>query len=416
MAFPLQPAAAGNPALANQNPQDRHRRILGSGAKAVILLELGQSDASGRVDSLRLLVKLSCGMLVPRPNTAARGAFTLVELLVSIAILGVLISLLLPAVQQSREAARRLTCMNRQKQLSLAVLNYESSQGALPRSGDVELETRTFGWGGPSYEHFAQDKGRQLSWLVFLLPYIEQGALYDQFDLESPSFLQAGAPQATRLNELTCPSELSGFTPYQHPTLTAGRPFAKGNYAAFCSPYHTNFQNAVPGALIGVPQKLSKIVDGASKTLLLSEVRTRANPLDERGVWALPWNGASLLAYDMHQNTLVVGLTDTFHPWAVSANQTQRPNTLGPNLDILHDCPDSAGAQLDGMPCSNFEDSKWLSAAPRSMHVGGVNAAYLDGRVEFVRDEIDEYLMAYLVSVNDGEDTNGEKGARVDSE
>lgn len=342
-----------------------------------------------------------------------RGAFTLVELLVSIAIIGVLIALLLPAVQSARESARRLQCACNQKQLALSLHNFESAHGALPPSGDVELEPAT--WGNTEYLYFHQDRGRQLSWVVSVLPYLEEQALYDAFDLSVPAFLQSGAPQATRIATLICPSDPQGQVAFQHPDLTGGRPFGKGNYAAFCSPYHVEYQMAAPGALIGKPRRVEKVKDGLSRTLVLSEVRTRDHALDERGVWALPWNAASLLAFDMHQNTYKVRMTDDFHPWARSDNQTQRPNNIGPNFDVLVECPELAQSQLDGMPCSDFATSPWRSSAPRSAHPGGVNSAYLDGRVSFLADDIDPYLMAYLISVNDGQLTNGDRGARIDS-
>src|SRR6188474_2683919 len=90
-----------------------------------------------------------------------RRAFTLVELLVVIAIIGVLVALLLPAVQAAREAARRMSCSNNLKQLSLALHNYEDTHKTLPPAGI---------------------DSNQMSWTVLLLPYMEQKPLYDQFN------------------------------------------------------------------------------------------------------------------------------------------------------------------------------------------------------------------------------------------
>ena len=95
----------------------------------------------------------------------ARRGFTLVELLVVIAIIGILVALLLPAVQAAREAARRTQCTNNLKQLGLAVHNYENTNKELPPGGLTPT--------GGSYGH---------SWWVRILPYIEQGNVYDKFD------------------------------------------------------------------------------------------------------------------------------------------------------------------------------------------------------------------------------------------
>lgn len=95
------------------------------------------------------------------------AAFTLVELLVVIAIIGILIALLRPAVQSAREPARRVQCANNLKQLALALHAYHASVGSFPPGAIVE---------------------NNLSWNVFLLPYIEQQNLYDQFDFSSGEF------------------------------------------------------------------------------------------------------------------------------------------------------------------------------------------------------------------------------------
>lgn len=106
---------------------------------------------------------------------ADRRAFTLVELLVVIAIIGILVSLLLPAVQSAREAARRTQCMNNLKQLGLALLNYESASKVFPASG---LPSPKGGWGH--------------SWMVAILPYIEQRAIYDKFDFVGINSVHTG--------------------------------------------------------------------------------------------------------------------------------------------------------------------------------------------------------------------------------
>ena len=104
-----------------------------------------------------------------------RAGFTLVELLVVIAIIGILIGMLLPAVQQVREAARRVSCANKMRQLSLAVHNYESAHRTFPVS--QVGPGKSDGSGGYQSGYY--------SWLVPLLPFVEQNNLYNQFDLNS---------------------------------------------------------------------------------------------------------------------------------------------------------------------------------------------------------------------------------------
>jgi prepilin-type processing-associated H-X9-DG protein len=80
---------------------------------------------------------------------------------------------------------------------------------------------------------------------------------------------------------------------------------------------------------------------------------------------------------------------------------------MGPNIDMLYDCREVADAQLRGMPCGTWSKgtaNEYLSAAPRSQHPGGVNTFFLDGHVRFLEDDVDEVVMAYTVSINDGQD------------
>src|SRR5690349_14305662 len=122
-----------------------------------------------------------------KSSSVVRGGFTLVELLVVIAIIGVLVALLLPAVQSAREAARRMQCSNNLKPLSLALHNYESALKTFPPAGI---------------------DSNQMSWTVLLLPYFEQQALYDQFNFNKGAwnaFNRITLVQGARIKALICP-------------------------------------------------------------------------------------------------------------------------------------------------------------------------------------------------------------------
>jgi prepilin-type N-terminal cleavage/methylation domain-containing protein/prepilin-type processing-associated H-X9-DG protein len=332
------------------------------------------------------------------------GGFTLVELLVVIAIIGVMVSLLLPAIQAAREAARRMNCQSNIKQWALAIQNYESAHQELPPSGLFEQ------WFHKTRLH----KGKQFSWIVLVLPYVEGQALHDQFDLKLDVFNQDSDPQAQFIDTLLCPSDSAQGRYFNHsnpdriaPNARVKRLFAKGNFAAYVGPVHTDTQLPYPGALTYEPQPLSRLVDGTSHTLMLAEVRTRENDQDERGAWALPWTGATLLSFDMHDANPESGSNGIraedvvpYRPRLADVGLTQPPNSDQLLGDILLECPDPVEAQLSGMKCNTT--AAFNSAASRSLHPGGVNIAFVDGHVSFLNNDIDEYTMACMVSINDG--------------
>jgi prepilin-type processing-associated H-X9-DG protein len=196
----------------------------------------------------------------------------------------------------------------------------------------------------------------------------------------------------------------------QDPTYTHNKRFAKGNYAVWVSPYHFDTQDIYPGGLSTHRKYRHKDVkDGFTNTFLASEVRTRANALDSRGAWALPWNGSSTLSFDHHAHSQSTPRKFVGDALGTAGNgtsaQSQLPNVQETNWDVLYNCPDPAGARLDKMPCGDRASMAWWSAAPRSSHPGGVNVVFLDGHTGFIPDSIDVIAMTYMVSANDLEPT-----------
>ena len=136
-------------------------------------------------------------------NAKAGSGFTLIELLVVIAIIGVLVALLLPAVQAARESARRSQCINNIKQLCLALHSYHDAIGRFPPSiqfdqkfvGNIEEGLETSSLYGPN-------------WVIMILPYLEQQSVYDAFDLAMPiSFEENEVARGTELSVMLCPTD-----------------------------------------------------------------------------------------------------------------------------------------------------------------------------------------------------------------
>lgn len=338
-------------------------------------------------------------------RATARG-FTLVELLVAISVIGALISLLLPAVQAAREAARRIQCQSNLKQVALATLNYEQGHRKLPSAGSYAPPSEAVYY---RYHDWRVDlrSGTGFSWLCELLPYLEENSLSDRLDrtrhiTEAPADALASQPAS-----LLCPSDGAAGRYYESQAHFGSGParFGKANYAAYSNAFHADsYFRSGPIALYGI--SLKKFLDGTSSTLMLSEVRTRGLLHDQRGAWMLPWAGASLLAMDMHplyygaNVSKSTALSVDYTPSEGSLGLTQVPN--GPQPDVLYSCIDSSDAQLEGMPCNNHHVF-YISSAPRSLHLGGVNAAFADGHVAFLPNAVDEYALNYMITIDDGQ-------------
>jgi prepilin-type N-terminal cleavage/methylation domain-containing protein/prepilin-type processing-associated H-X9-DG protein len=349
----------------------------------------------------RLAAELCCASHAQNTRTRRR-AFTLVELLVVIAIIGILVALLLPAIQAAREAARRVSCQNNLKNLALAVLTYENQKKGLPPAAQTVPAA-----GSEVYGNIDEIEA-DLSWIVHILPQIEEQALSDQFELKKRVDQQSTVtqPQGNQLNLLLCPSDTARGRFYSS-RASFGRRFGKGNYAAFVSPVHVICMRTFPGAIISELQPISKITDGTTHTLMLAEVRTRDNESDPRGVWAAAWTSGSVLAYDMHADAGGVGCgtkrNTPYNPYENVDIDALTPNSRPTgNSDRLRECPEPNVADLEIMPCAD-DNGTWTAGAPRSRHTGGVNAAHVDGSVIFLNDGIEKFVMARMVSINDGQ-------------
>jgi prepilin-type N-terminal cleavage/methylation domain-containing protein/prepilin-type processing-associated H-X9-DG protein len=190
-------------------------------------------------------------------------AFTLVELLVVIAIIGVLVALLLPAVQAAREAARRVSCINNITQLGLSLHNYE-----------FHFETLPPGVTNPDGPIRNEPQGNHVSWIVRVLPYLEQNALYRRFDPAAGAYADANSEvRSTRIRVLECPSD---GTPFMNNLNSIARSSYVGCYHDAEAPIDKDNHGLL---FLNSKVKYSEIYDGSSQTILLGEALTSPDGL-----------------------------------------------------------------------------------------------------------------------------------------
>lgn len=325
-----------------------------------------------------------------------RTGFTLVELLVVIAIIGTLVALLLPAVQAARESARSNTCRNNQKNIALALINYEQARKEFPGYvNDLKL---------PNGD---DEEGRRASWVVMIMPFMEDGALYDAWSGQvrgvaypsgSPSmdWSEVPSPFATEREILVCPSDPieEPGKPWLSYVVNAGQAFDDENrgdafeYAAngvfFDRSVNLGLRGTSPpgGGADGregkrIVTSINSILDGTSKTMILSE-----------NLFAGYW---------CHDGLDVSETEDVKHHFGFvwhgqitsAAKEPARRRINGNNNDL------GAIATTNDLNPNN----EWFGY-PSSQHPQAVNAAFCDGHVTTLSESIAQHVYAQIMTSN----------------
>ncbi len=336
-----------------------------------------------------------------------RRGFTLIELLVVIAVMAILVALLLPAVQQAREAARRAQCKNNLKQLGLALYVYESSAGRLPPTAVIvghpngTLETSYLG-----------PFGR-------ILPYIEQGPMFNQINTNLDYGAAANMPAVAHVVPLfLCPSE-----PNSQPDLDVSFGLIGGNNYGFCMGdwfvwLGVNGGTRTRSAFgVDLARSWADFVDGTSQTLLMSEVKnyqpyirdchslknindpnvipppdadpmTVAPEYSSVGCSFLPNGHSQWAEVTVHH----IGFTTAWPPNKMTPGG---PGNAYPDVDL-----NSERERLGG--------PTFAAVTSRSYHSGGVQSLFGDGSVKFISSSINGFVWRGLGTVGGGEVVPGD--------
>jgi prepilin-type N-terminal cleavage/methylation domain-containing protein len=319
-----------------------------------------------------------------------RSGFTLIELLVVIAVIAVLISLLLPAVQQAREAARRAQCKNNLRQIGLALHNYESSYGMFPPSR-INIAAPVF----------------QQSWVVMILPQIEQSAMYQQYNFNVNWFDPVNDTiTATKIPSFVCPSALESTVVPSAALISA---ITNGTRATIPKWGQSDYgsvnavRNSVP-TLAGAPSfntreklgvmgrgpggvKIAQIIDGTSNSVMIAEDASRPKVYigGKEGV-----NPKAGLAFGTNTVLDGWGWADINGGFSVDGSDTAGvQNSTASNGTVT-----GTGTCL--MNCSN--DSELYS-----FHTGGVQALLADGSVRFLGSSISGVTLSAICTRDNGE-------------
>ena len=308
------------------------------------------------------------------PQGGKRPAFTLVELLVVIAIIGILIAMLLPAVQAAREAARRMQCSNKIKQLGLAAHMTDDTYGVMPplscayswEEPDVEVKTPYMGVKGATIHYW-------------LLPYLEAKALYDHAQSVGGVTEVANGKMAGNCVEaipaFLCPSDASHNNGYPRTTLGGADAWGvscyAANYLVFGEPEADNQELRLQGK----PSLDRTFTDGTSNTIIFTE------------------RYATCHYSSTNTSTQLASL------WADS-NGGWRPSFC---VNQNYQWPITKGYQ----PCLLFQDTPQIfsgcdAARAQSPHPGGINACFGDGSVHLIAANVDQDVWVSACDPRDG--------------
>jgi prepilin-type N-terminal cleavage/methylation domain-containing protein/prepilin-type processing-associated H-X9-DG protein len=300
-----------------------------------------------------------------RPTEYGQHAFTLIELLVVIAIIGVLIGLLLPAVQKVREAANRMKCASNLHNIALAVHHFENTRGYFPPS-----------WIEGPYPPLGLPSGVNHGFWPFLLPYLEQEALYSRYRWDLDGRDDGNQPTVnTHLKILQCPSAQPdrigrfGTVPYENNTG------ACTDYAAYRGVHPllvaTGLVDNVGNLAGALPDhdlpRQSSFLDGLSNTLMVGESAGRPQR------WQV--------------GQLVPDASTNGGPWAAALSTIQLQGATYDGTSRPGPC---------AVNCTNNGETY-------SFHSGGANVLFADGSVRFLKQTINIRIMARLVTRAGGE-------------
>lgn len=300
--------------------------------------------------------------------SSSRKAFTLIELLVVIAIIALLIALLVPAVQKVREAAARAQCQNNLKQTGLAVLNFENAVGYLPANRTIfgAQATEFQEWLTAGANEPDGDEDSSANWAVFLLPYLEQKAIFDLWDLKADYGAQVPAAVQSPVPAYFCPTRRA---PGGLSTTLSRQPGALGDYAACIGT--TGDDNISSG--VGAPTGMFRVgPDGKG-------IRRR-------------------LVTDGMSNTFMIG--EKHIPFG-SFTKGKWDCSIYDGLNLDCNCR-SAGVAGFGL-ANSIKDQATKKFG--SWHLGVCQFVFGDGSVHALRVDLDPQILEYLANIADGQDT-----------